>query len=67
MIKHVKHQLGEPWPPSVLRAVADDWVKHNRFASAALGTVTWTLMGAYYFADWGARSLWSTTVGEETP
>jgi hypothetical protein len=47
----------------VVCAVVDDWLKHNTFGGAALGTVTWTMMGAYYMADWGARSLWSTMTG----
>lgn len=64
MIKPLKRKLGSPWPHPVVCAVADDWAKNNQFASAALGTVMWTLLGAYYFADWGARSLWSTLAAD---
>lgn len=65
MLKPLKHQLGSPWPHPVVCAVVDDWLKNNTFGSAALGTVTWTVMGAYYMADWGARSLWSTMTTDD--
>lgn len=64
MIKPLKRQLGSPWPHPVVCAVVDDWLANNEFGSAALGTVTWTVMGAYYMADWGAQSLWSVMVYE---
>lgn len=55
----IAHKLGAPWPHPVVCAVADDWAANNRFASAALGTVMWTVMGAYHNADWGKRAFWS--------